>query len=72
MPLTREEFRKKLEEEKRNLRRCGCGCGESLEPRVDGERHQIDGVEVNSDCYFEKLGEEIEKHPIGCARSIRP
>ena len=45
---------------------CGCGCGEPLEPRVDGERYTIgDGVEVNSDCYFDTLGTELDNHPIG-------
>jgi hypothetical protein len=49
---------------------CGCGCGELLEPRVDGERHQIDGKEVNSDCYFTAFGDELEKYLIG-GRGIR-
>jgi len=43
---------------------CGCGCGRSLEPRVDGHRQQIGGKEVNDDCYFRELGKAIEKHPI--------
>ena len=52
-------------------RLCGCGCGDKLEPRIDGERQKIDGVEVNSDCYFSKLGEVVEKFPIGTHRSRR-
>jgi hypothetical protein len=43
---------------------CSCGCGEPLEPRVDGERHTIGGKEVNSDCYFNSFGDELEKFPI--------
>ena len=46
-------------------RLCGCGCREPLEPRTDGERHSIGGKEVNSDCYFTQMGDEIEKFPIG-------
>ncbi len=44
---------------------CGCGCGQELEPRVDGERHTIKGKgEVNSDCYFDSFGKELEDFPI--------
>lgn len=43
---------------------CSCGCGQPLEPRVDGERPRIDGREVNPDCYFEAFGKEIEEYPI--------
>lgn len=43
---------------------CGCGCGDELEPRVDGERHRVDGKEINSSCYFAAFGDLIEKHPI--------
>ncbi len=48
---------------------CGCGCGKSLEKNdpagpqffvIAGKR-----VPVNSDCYYEAFGEEIDKHPIG-------
>jgi len=45
-------------------RLCGCGCGEPLEPRVDGERHKIGDKEVNSDCYFDAFGKELEDFPI--------
>lgn len=44
---------------------CSCGCGEALEPRFDGLRHEVDGHEVNDDCYFDSIGDGIEKHPIG-------
>ena len=50
---------------------CGCGCGEPLEPNVDGRPYTIGGKVVNSDCWFEQFGEEIEKHPIGRLRRIR-
>lgn len=43
---------------------CACGCGKELEPRVDGERHRIGGKEVNSDCYFDSFGKELEEFPI--------
>ena len=49
----------------RELKLCGCGCGEPLEPRIDGKRHSLDGKEVNDDCYFEHLGKGIDEHPIG-------
>jgi hypothetical protein len=48
---------------------CGCGCGQPLEKNdpagpqfivIDKKR-----VLVNSDCYYEAIGEEIDKHPIG-------
>jgi len=49
---------------KNMVRRCGCGCGEPLEPRVDGERHRIEGKgEVNSDCYYREFGNALEALP---------
>ncbi len=59
------EFRAKMRAGEFKKKLCGCGCGEELEPRFDGgEHHTMGGVEVNSDCYFEKLGEVVEAHPI--------
>lgn len=72
MALKIKEFLEQVEADKKNPRRCGCGCGEPLEPRVDGERHQMDGKEVNSDCYYEAFGKEIDEHPIGAAHKLRP
>lgn len=44
---------------------CGCGCGEPLEPRVDGERQKLGGKEVNTDCYWDSFGKELDQYPIG-------
>jgi|SRR3989344_4014293 len=52
-------------------RLCGCGCGKPLEPDVDGRPYTIDGKVVNSDCWFEQWGEELEKHPIITPRPSR-
>lgn len=70
MPLTLQEFRAAVEADlKSPPKLCGCGCGEPLEPRFDGERHKMmvgeTMVEVNSDCYFESFGTELEEYPIG-------
>lgn len=43
---------------------CGCGCGKELEPRVDGEHYTMGDKEINTDCYFDKLEEVVEKFPI--------
>lgn len=48
-------------------RRCCCGCGELLLP---GHRQLPIGL-MNDDCYWRALGEEIERHPIGCGRRVR-
>jgi hypothetical protein len=63
--VSEEERRLVAEHPWTQMRTCGCGCGETLESRVDGERHKIGGVEVNSDCYFDSFDAEIGKHPIG-------
>lgn len=47
-----------------NRKLCGCGCGQLLEPRVDGERQKLGGKEVNEDCYFRIAGEVVERHPV--------
>ncbi len=48
---------------------CGCGCGKQLEKNdpIGPQWVTIDNkkVLINEDCYFERLGEEIDKHPIG-------
>ncbi len=64
-PLNAEDMRVYLKHGLLEPKKCGCGCGEPLEPRVDGERHQIKGLgEVNTGCYFDSLGNEFEEHPI--------
>jgi len=75
MPLNWKQFLKLVEEDKKKGGRpCGCGrnCGKTLEPRVDGERPTINGKEVNSDCYYAALDKEIDEHPIGVGRRLRP
>lgn len=48
---------------------CGCGCGKPLEKNDPlGPRWMVIGGKkalVNEDCYFEKISDEIDKHPIG-------
>jgi len=59
------ESQRKLENSPATL--CGCGCGKPLVPQ-DGTKHMIvvgKEVEVNEDCYWEKLGELVEAYPIG-------
>lgn len=48
-----------------------CTCGAPLGPRVDGEHHRVDDVEVCAHCYYEGLSKLLDEHPIGCARPIR-
>ena len=54
-----------------DIKLCGCGCGEPLEPRFDGIRHTIDGREVNDGCYFNRMSEEIDRYPIGRPCGLR-
>lgn len=44
---------------------CSCGCGKPLDPRVDGERPTIGGKVVREGCYYDAMGDEIERRPIG-------
>ncbi len=62
--MTAREFLRRMEANEFPSEVCGCGCGQPLGPRVDGVRVMISGKEVNDDCYFEKLGEFVERHPI--------
>ncbi len=43
-----------------------CYCHTALQETITGKRKTPDGDSC-SDCYYEKLGEEIEKHPLGSA-----
>jgi hypothetical protein len=45
-------------------------CGVLLQETITGKRWEGDH-EVCSDCYYEKLGEAIEKHPIVSGRVRR-
>ncbi len=40
-------------------------CGHVLDVMDKEGNYRIDGNQVCQDCYFECLGSEIEKHPIG-------
>ncbi|MBI5798750.1 MAG: hypothetical protein HZB10_02365 [Candidatus Yonathbacteria bacterium] len=48
---------------------CGSGCGKPLEKNDPLGPYWVGVGEnkkpINSDCCFEKFGEEIDKHPIG-------
>lgn len=48
---------------------CGCGCGEPLEKNDPQGPQQmvVEGktVFVNPDCYFDSIGKEIDRHPVG-------
>ena len=46
-------------------RLCGCGCGEKLEPRVDGVRNTLPSKgEVNDACHFSAFDEELDRCPV--------
>lgn len=48
---------------------CGCGCGEPLEKNdPQGPQQMVVAgktVFVNPDCYFDSIGKEIDRRPIG-------
>jgi len=48
---------------------CGCGCGKPLEKNDPLGPYWVgtgkDRKLINANCFFEKFGEEIDKHPIG-------
>ena len=45
-------------------------CKVELQETLTGKRHTPDG-DACSDCYYEKLGEELEKFPLGAAGTRR-
>jgi len=49
-----------------NPTRC-CHCGVVLQTTITG-REQTAAGEACSDCYYEKLGEAVESHPIVSGR----
>jgi len=78
MPLTTAEFLAAVEQDQRLLRsnkapsgvaRCH-DCGVPLQESITGNR-QSGKEPVCSDCYFEKFGEELDRHPIGMLRVSR-
>ena len=48
---------------------CGCGCGKPLEKNDPLGPYWVGTDEnrklINEDCFFEKMSDEIDKHPIG-------
>jgi len=49
----------------------GCAsCGVLLQESITGKRKTSAG-DVCSDCYYEKMGELIDQHPIVCGRVRR-
>lgn len=52
---------------------CGYnGCTNELEPRVDGERDKIKGVEVCRSCYDRAMDELVGQYPVCPPRLRRP
>lgn len=41
-----------------------CSCGERLSTTITGKRQTAEGLSCD-DCYFGKLGDEIEQYPLG-------
>ena len=64
LKMTADERRKLVK-----LAKCA-GCGIELQESITGCRETSEG-HVCSDCYYEKLGELVEKHPIGIPRMHR-
>lgn len=59
MPLTFQELKNSVA----NLEPRTLSCGHK---KTGGEGTEtLDGNEVCQDCYFDKLGDIIERHPIG-------
>lgn len=48
---------------------CGCGCGKPLEKNDPLGPYWVgtgdNKVLINEDCYFDRISDEIDKHPIG-------
>jgi hypothetical protein len=56
----------RLLSELRSKQECCCYCQTPLQETLTGKRKAPDGYAC-SDCYYDKLGEEIEQHPIASA-----
>lgn len=70
--MTLEEFRKGLKGYLKTLpgvQKC-TSCGTPLQETVTGNRKTHRG-HVCADCYFEMLGEEVERRPVFMPRSVR-
>jgi hypothetical protein len=48
---------------------CGCNCGQPLEPTMGESRNYLNKRPVNEDCYWSRVGDEIEKFPIRSPKS---
>ncbi len=44
------------------------GCGTPIQPIFTGSNTLADGSQMCDDCYFEELGNEIDRHPVGALR----
>jgi len=71
MAISLKEFVKRsLEEMAALFSRDKCPeCKGDFDTHPDEQQYTINGRPVCSDCYFNELGEEIEKHPIGTPRA---
>ncbi len=65
-----EQLRKELPEPQK-CSRCPKPLFE-IHESTDTEPYQIAGKPVCKECYFEALGDEVEKHPIGGGLRIHP
>lgn len=46
-----------------------CECGEEItNDQIESGRYRVDGIPHCKKCYYEKLGDVVEKHPIGMWR----
>ncbi|WP_216332550.1 hypothetical protein [Rhizobium sp. X9] len=46
-------------------------CKTPLQEAITGNRELSDGTHVCSDCYFEKMSEHLDNHPIRALRVSR-
>ena len=72
MPITMDQLKKDVDSKKQkllNVHVCST-CNTPLQETITGSRKTKKG-NVCSDCYFEALGKEIDKHPIFVPKHIR-
>jgi len=76
MPMTVDQFKTYCEtgvsaliSSDKNTQKCVC-CGVTLQETITGNRPTEEGNHC-SKCYFEKIGDEIENHPIFIPRTKR-
>lgn len=64
MSMTFQEFAEAFDDAPVNL--CAGGCGTGLD--ILSGRHELKDGSYCDDCYYEKLGELVEQHPITSPR----